>query len=262
MKIVVCMKQVPAGTKVGIDPETGTMKRLTSETRTNPYDLFALEAALQIREKTGGTVTVLTMGPAQAESMMRDAYAMGADEAVILSDRKFAGADVLSTSYTLYQGIKVLGGADLIICGKQTTDGDTAQVGPAIAEHMHIPHAAWVAGIEDVDEKAVCVRQKLGRVTQVSRIPFPCLITVDKDSCVPRLPSYLLKKATRDKEVRVLGFADLPNQDLTRYGLIGSPTTVERMFAPPEREKQVYIEGDAQEKADALFAILTEKKII
>lgn len=135
-------------------------------------------------------------------------------------------------------------------------------MGPAIAEHMHIPHAAWVAGIEDVDEKAVCVRQKLGRVTQVSRIPFPCLITVDKDSCVPRLPSYLLKKATRDKEVRVLGFADLPNQDLTRYGLIGSPTTVERMFAPPEREKQVYIEGDAQEKADALFAILTEKKII
>ena len=262
MKIVVCMKQVPAGTKVDIDPETGTMKRLTSETRTNPYDLFALEAALQIREKTGGTVTVLTMGPAQAESMMRDAYAMGADEAVILSDRKFAGADVLSTSYTLYQGIKVLGGADLIICGKQTTDGDTAQVGPAIAEHMHIPHAAWVAGIEDVDEKAVCVRQKLGRATHVPRIPSPCLITVDKHRCVPRLPSYLLKKATRDKEVRVLGFADLPNQDLTRYGLIGSPTTVERMFAPPEREKQVYIEGDEQEKADALFAILTEKKII
>ena len=140
--------------------------------------------------------------------------------------------------------------------------GDTAQVGPAIAEHMHIPHAAWVSRIEDVDEKSVCVRQKLGRVTQVSRIPFPCLITVDKDSCVPRLPSYLLKKATRDKEVRILGFADLPSQDLTRYGLIGSPTTVERMFAPPEREKQVYLDGDARRKADALFEILTDKKII
>ena len=139
MKIIVCMKQVPAGTKVDIDPETGAMKRLSSDTRTNPYDLFALECALQLKEKLRGTVTALTMGPAQAESMMRDTYTMGADDAVILSDRKFAGADVLSTSYTLSQGVQLLGGADLIICGKQTTDGDTAQVGPALAEHLHIP---------------------------------------------------------------------------------------------------------------------------
>ena len=118
MKIIVCMKQVPAGTNVEIDPETGAMKRLSSATRTNPYDLFALETALLLKEKMGGTVTVLTMGPAQAESMMKDAYACGADEAVILSDRKFAGSDVLSTSYTLRQGIQVLGGADLIICGR------------------------------------------------------------------------------------------------------------------------------------------------
>ena len=144
MKIVVCMKQVPASSKVDIDPETGAMKRMSGETRTNPYDLFALETALQIREKVGGTVTVLTMGPPQAEEMMRDAYTMGADDAVILSDRKFAGADVLATSYALAQGIQVIGGADLIICGRQTTDGDTAQVGPAIAEHLTIPHAAWV----------------------------------------------------------------------------------------------------------------------
>ena len=129
MKILVCMKQVPAGTKVDIDPETGAMKRLSGETRTNPYDLFALEAALQLREKVGGSVTVLTMGPPQAEEMMRDAYTMGADDAVILSDRKFAGADVLATSYALSQGITAIGDIDLIICGKQTTDGDTAQVG-------------------------------------------------------------------------------------------------------------------------------------
>ena len=132
MKIVVCMKQVPATSKVDIDPETGAMKRMSGETRTNPYDLFALETALMIREKTGGTVTVLTMGPPQAEEMIRDAYTMGADEGVILSDRKFAGADVLATSYALAQGIQVIGGADLIICGRQTTDGDTAQVGPAL----------------------------------------------------------------------------------------------------------------------------------
>lgn len=192
MKIIVCMKQVPATSQVEIDPETGAMKRLSADTRTNPYDLFALETALQIKEKTGGTVVVLTMGPGQAEAMMKDAYTMGADEAVILSDRKFAGADVLATSYTLAQGIHVLGSADLIICGRQTTDGDTAQVGPAIAEHLGIPHCAWVSEILRVDSDSIEVRQDLVSVSQISRMHFPCLIMVDKDMCVPRLPSYLL----------------------------------------------------------------------
>ena len=224
------------------------MKRLSGDTRTNPYDLFALETALQLREKLGGTVTVLTMGPLQAEEMMRDAYTMG--------------ADVLATSYALAQGITVLGGADLIICGRQTTDGDTAQVGPAIAEHLTLPHAAWVAEITGADESAIRVRQDLVSVSQESEIPYPCLITVDKDMCVPRLPSYLLKKETAARPVRVLTFEDLPDQDLSRYGLIGSPTAVVRMFAPPEREKQVYLEGDAARKTDGLFAILTGKKII
>ena len=198
MKILVCMKQVPAGTKVDIDPETGAMKRLSGETRTNPYDLFALEAALQLREKVGGSVTVLTMGPPQAEEMMRDAYTMGADDAVILSDRKFAGADVLATSYALSQGITAIGDIDLIICGKQTTDGDTAQVGPAIAEHLGIPHAAWVSEIVDADSESIQVKQDLVSVSQTSKIPYPCLITVDKDMCVPRLPSYLLQKQSLD----------------------------------------------------------------
>ena len=126
MKIIVCMKQVPATSQVQIDPETGAMQRLSANTRTNPYDLFALETALQIKEKTGGTVIVLTMGPGHAEEIMKDAYTMGADEAVIFSDRKFAGSDVLATSYTLAQGIHVLGGADIILCGRQKTDGDTA----------------------------------------------------------------------------------------------------------------------------------------
>lgn len=262
MKIIVCMKQVPAGTNVEIDPETGAMKRMSGETRTNPYDLFALETALLLKEKMGGTVTVLTMGPAQAEEMMRDAYTMGADEAVILSDRKFAGADVLSTSYALKQGIEVIGGADLILCGRQTTDGDTAQVGPAIAEHMGIPHAAWVSEIVDVREDAICVKQDLASVTQVSELPFPCLITVDKDICVPRLPSYRLMRETEERPVRILSFKDMPDQDLSRYGLIGSPTAVERMFAPPETQKQVYLEGNADEKTEQLFSVLTEEKII
>ena len=262
MKIIVCMKQVPAGTNVEIDPETGAMKRMSGETRTNPYDLFALETALLLKEKMGGTVTVLTMGPAQAEEMMRDAYTMGADEAVILSDRKFAGADVLATSYALKQGIEVIGGADLILCGRQTTDGDTAQVGPAIAEHMGSPHAAWVSEIVNVREDAICVKQDLASVTQVSELPFPCLITVDKDICVPRLPSYRLMRETEERPVRILSFKDMPDQDLSRYGLIGSPTAVERMFAPPETQKQVYLEGNADEKTEQLFSVLTEEKII
>lgn len=262
MKIIVCMKQVPAGTKVDIDPETGAMKRMSGETRTNPYDLFALETAISLREKLGGTVTVLTMGPPQAETMMRDAYSCGADDAVILSDRKFAGADVLATSYALAQGIQVIGGADLIICGRQTTDGDTAQVGPSIAEHLTIPHAAWVAEITDATEQSITVRQDLVNVSQVSELPYPCLITIDKDTCVPRLPSYRLKKATADRPVRILSFADMPDQDLSRYGLVGSPTSVEQMFAPKEAEKQVYIEGTSEEKAARLFAVLNDNKII
>lgn len=262
MKILVCMKQVPAGTKVDIDPETGAMKRLSGETRTNPYDLFALEAALQLREKVGGSVTVLTMGPPQAEEMMRDAHTMGADDAIILSDRKFAGADVLATSYALSQGITAIGDVDLIICGKQTTDGDTAQVGPAIAEHLGIPHAAWVSEIVDADSESIQVKQDLVSVSQTSKIPYPCLITVDKDMCVPRLPSYLLQKQSKDRLVKIMTFEDMADQNLSKYGLVGSPTAVEKMFAPPEVEKQVYFDGDAKEKTKQLFDVLVNKKVI
>lgn len=262
MKIVVCMKQVPATSQVEIDQETGAMKRLSSNTRTNPYDLFALEVALQIREKVGGTVTVLTMGPEHAEVMMKDAYTMGADEAVILSDRKFAGSDVLATSYTLSQGINVIGGADLILCGRQTTDGDTAQVGPAIAEHMGMPHCAWVSEIVNVNDEAIEVRQNLTNVTQVSKMHYPCLITVDKDMCVPRLPSYKLKKQTMERPVKILTFNDLPDQNMSRYGLVGSPTSVAKMFTPPAKDSQVYFEGDTDKKAQQLFDALASKKII
>lgn len=263
MKIIVCMKQVPATQQVEIDPETGSMKRLSGNTRTNPYDLYALEAALELREKTGGTVTVLTMGPEHAGDMCRDAYAMGADDAVILSDERFAGSDVLATSFTLSQGVRALGGADLIVCGRQTTDGDTAQVGPALAEHLSLPHAAWVTEIPDVTESAITVRQSLVSVTQISKIPYPCLITVEKDANVPRLPSYLTKKATADRPVRFLHYEDLPVQDESRYGLIGSPTAVEEMFAPEASEMNVEIRGaDGAAKADALFEELKKKRLI
>ena len=253
MKIIVCMKQVPASSKVDIDPETGNLKRGSAGQRTNPYDLYALECALQIREKTGGTVTVLTMGPGQAESMIRDAYSMGADEGVILSDRKFAGSDVLATSYALSQGIEMLGGADLILCGRQTTDGDTAQIGPAIAEHLHIPHCAWVSAIEEADEEQITLKQDFGSVTQISRMHYPCL---------PRLPSWRLSKETKDRPVRVVTFDDLPRPDLTRFGAVGSPTRVERIFAPEAGAASVVLAGTAAEKADQLAKLLAERKYI
>lgn len=262
MNILVCMKQVPASSTVEIDPETGSLKRLGIEVKTNPYDLYALETALRLRERLGGRVAVLTMGPPQAEQMMRDVYRMGADDAVILSDPKFAGSDVLATSYTLSQGIRMLGRIDLILCGRQTTDGDTAQIGPAIAEHLGIPHAAWVSEILSADGESIEVRQTLATVSQRSRLCLPCLITVEKGSCVPRLPSYRLRKQTAERPVRICGFADLPEQDLSRCGSVGSPTHVEKMFAPPVNAKRVELTGSAPEKAGALLKILTEKKLV
>ena len=183
---------------------------------------------------------------------MREAYTRGADDAIILSDRKFAGADVLATSYALSQGITAIGDVDLIICGKQTTDGDTAQVGPAIAEHLGIPHAAWVSEIVDADSESIQVKQDLVSVSQ----------TVDKDMCVPRLPSYLLQKQSKDRLVKIMTFEDMADQNLSKYGLVGSPTAVEKMFAPPEVEKQVYFDGDAKEKTKQLFDVLVNKKVI
>ncbi|KPU43569.1 acryloyl-CoA reductase electron transfer subunit gamma [Oxobacter pfennigii] len=262
MKIIVCIKQVPDSASIEVDPEKGTLKRTGHNSKTNPYDLFALEAALRIREKAGGIVTALTMGPKQAEEMMRDAYMMGVDEAVILSDPKFAGSDVLATSYTLFQGIRSLGGADLIICGKQTTDGDTAQIGPAIAEHLGIPHVAWVNSIEDISGEAITVLQKTGSCIQQSQMKYPCLITVEKDIFVPRLPSYKLGLATAKRSVRFLSCDALPDKNMSCFGLIGSPTAVERMFPPEVSDVREYIHGTPAEKSDRMFELLKKRKLI
>lgn len=148
MNIFVCIKQVPGTNKVDIDPVTGTLKRGGVDSKMNPYDLYALETALRLRERCGGKVSVVSMGPPQAETVIREAYAMGADEGVLLSDRRFGGADVLATSYALSQGVRRLGEFDLLLCGKQTTDGDTAQVGPELAEWLGIPSVSNVRKID------------------------------------------------------------------------------------------------------------------
>ena len=248
MNILVCIKQVPDTTEIRMDPKTNTLIRAGVPSTVNPFDKYALEAAVQLRETLGGTVTAMTMGPAQAAQALRECYALGADRMVLVSDRRFGGADTYATSYTLAQAVRALGGFDLILCGKQTTDGDTAQVGPAIAEHMGIPHAAWVSRIE-AETNGVVVEQQLQDVIETVRMPFPCLVTVEQDIYMPRLPSLKTARRVADRPVHVMGLDSFLDTDPEHYGLSGSPTQVERIF-PPENDvqREQWTEENAAEK--------------
>ena len=248
MNIFVCIKQVPATNKVEVDPVTGVLKRNGVESKMNPYDLFALETALRLKAAHGGKVVVGTMGPPQAEAIIREAYMMGADDGYVFSDRRLGGADVLATSYTLSQAIQSVGDFDLILCGRQTTDGDTAQVGPAIAEHMGIPHAAWVSSLTPAGD-GVDAEQQLQDVIETVHIPFPCLVTVEKDIFVPRLPSLKTAREVEGKPVHIEGLDSFLDTDAEHYGLSGSATQVERIF-PPENDvdHEVFEGADAAEK--------------
>ncbi|MDO5021780.1 MAG: electron transfer flavoprotein subunit beta/FixA family protein [Eubacteriales bacterium] len=259
MEIFVCIKQVPATNKVEVDPVTGVMKREGAAAKMNPYDLYALETALRIKEKTGATVTVGTMGPNQAQAVIKEAYMMGADHGYVFSDRRLGGADVLATSYTLSQAIRSVGDFDLILCGKQTTDGDTAQVGPAIAEHLGIPHAAWVSRIE-IKEKGVIAEQQLQDAVETVYMPFPCLVTVEKDIFTPRLPSLKLAKNVADKPIEIFGLERFVDKDESHYGLSGSPTQVERVFPPKTDKEHIILTGDGL--AEKLYEDLLDKKFI
>lgn len=262
MDILVCIKQVPGTSKVEVDPVTGVLKRDGIDSKMNPYDLYALETALKLKEKVGGIIKVLSMGPPQAAEVIKEAYSMGADEGALLSDRKFAGADVLATSYTLSQGVRMMGHYDLIICGKQTTDGDTAQVGPEIAEYLAIPHIANVLKIEEVKENSIVVEMDMPNTIEIADIKFPCLITVEKDIYQPRLPSYRKKVETKDRKVKMFCINDFEDKNEKKYGLNGSPTQVERIF-PPEvlSDKEVW-NGTNSELADKLSNKLKSLKFI
>lgn len=253
MNTFVCIKQVPSTNKVQVDEKTGVLKRDGITGKMNPYDLYALETALRLREKNGGKVVVGTMGPPQAQAVVKEAYMMGADEGYVFSDRRMGGADVLATSYTLSQAIQSVGDFDLILCGKQTTDGDTAQVGPAIAEHMGIPHAAWVSKLEVV-ENGVNAEQLLQDVVETVHMPFPCLVTVEQDIHVPRLPSLKTARETRDKPVHIQSLDGFLDTDPNHYGLNGSPTQVERIFPPSnDIEHEMWEDGDKPEKLHILL---------
>lgn len=262
MNIFVCIKQVPGSSEIEVDESTGVLKREGAEAKMNPYDLYALETALWIKEREGGKVTVLTMGPPQAEAIIREAYMMGADGGYLITDKKFAGSDVLATAYTLSTAIKRIGDYDLIICGKQTTDGDTGQVGPAISEYLNIAHAIWVKSIININKNQITVEQDMIELKVTAKLSFPCLITVDKDIMQPRLPSFLKKLETKDRPVNILTFRDLADEGDTNFGLSGSATQVEKIFPPHSDVKREILEGSPDELVRNIINILEDTKVI
>lgn len=262
MNILVCIKQVPGSSNVDVDPITGVLKRSGVASKMNPYDLYGIELALSLVEKYGGEVYTITMGPPQAKSIIEESICMGAKSGTVLSDRKFAGADVLATAYTLSQGIRKYGKFDLIVCGKQTTDGDTAQVGAEVAEYLDIPNLSNVLSIQDICDGKLTVKASLDDKIVLQSIKMPCLISVDGDINSPRLPSYKIKQTLTDDMVRFISFADFEDQDEKHYGLNGSATQVERIFSPEKNKEKFNITGNATEQSQGIFDLISARKLI
>jgi len=266
MHIICCVKQVPDTAQVKIDPETNTLIRSGVESICNPYDLVAVEIAVQLAEKHGGKVTVISMGPPQAESALRDCLSLGAAEAVLLSDRAFAGADTLATSYTLARTIaKISCGEpiDLVICGKQAIDGDTAQTGPGLATRLEYTQFTYVAEIISLDtvKRTIKVRREAEAGSEIIEGSLPALLTVELETARPRYASLPnLVRALR-QEVKVWGAGDIESAP-EHLGLKGSPTSVKEIFAPPVRKGGVVFDGsgDKGKAATDFLNALFEKE--
>jgi len=255
MKIIVCVKQVPDAKDVRLDPKTNTLAREGVEAIMNPYDRHALEEAVAIKEQQGGTVTVLTMGPPQAEAVLREAIACGADEGVLISDRAFAGADTWATSYTLAKAVQTLGNFDLILCGKQAIDGDTAQVGPGLACRLQVPFATCVQKTRTISAEAIEVERMMDDGFDVLRLPLPALMTVVKDINEPRVASLKGKMKAKKADILIYSAADI-GADPQCIGLAGSPTQVVRVFSPEPRGDRQIFSGSVDEQVDQLVACL------
>jgi len=260
MNIAVCIKQVPDTTEVRINPETNTLIREGVPSIVNPFDENAVEEALRLRDKHGGKVTVITMGPPQAVEALKQTIAMGADEVHLISDRAFAGSDTWATSYTLASAIKKLGKFDIILCGKQAIDGDTAQVGPGIAEWLDIPQVTFAVKVE-FDGNKVKVERLLEEANEIVEIPIPCVITVVKQINEPRVSSLKGMMRAKKAEIKTLSAADI-EADINITGLKGSPTRVVKIFAPPAKGGGEMLSGSADEMVSALISKLRERKII
>jgi electron transfer flavoprotein alpha/beta subunit len=260
MNIIVCIKQVPDTTEVKINPETNTLIREGVPSIVNPFDENAVEAALKLKELHGGKVTVITMGPPQAAEALKTTIAMGADEVVLVSDRAFAGSDTWATSYSLAQAIKKIGDYNLILCGKQAIDGDTAQVGPGIAEWLKIPQVTFAVKIEVEGEKAK-VERMLEEVNEVVECPLPAVITVVKQINEPRMPSLKGMMRAKKTEVKILKASDI-NADEKNLGLNGSPTQVVKIFTPPPKGSGEIMQGEPVEIVANVLSKIKERKII
>ena len=254
MKIVVCVKEVPDTTEVKIDPETGTLIRSGVPAILNPFDMYALEAALEVKDENSGTeVIVLSMGPPQAEKNLRDTIAMGVDDVYLITDKAFAGADTWATSYTLSTAIKHIGDIDLIFTGKQAIDGDTAQTGPGIAEWLNLPQVTFVKKIRKVGDSSIVVERSTESGYQVVEARLPAVITIVKGDKEPRLPSLRGMMKAKRAEIHKLTSADLP-VDESKIGLAGSPTQVRKIFTPEKRKGGVVWEGEPAELAEKLVS--------
>jgi electron transfer flavoprotein beta subunit len=262
MQIIVCIKQVPDTNEVKIDPVTNTLMRQGVPSIVNPFDKNALEAALQLKEKWGGKVNVLSMGPPQAKDALKECLAMGADEAILISDRAFGGADTLATSYTLAAAIRKIGNYDIVFCGKQAIDGDTAQVGPETAEHLGIAQVTYVSKI-DVEGDNIRVEREHEEGYEVVEVKLPVLVTVIKSqNYEPRFPSVKGTMKANRAEIPVWT-SEMLEVSAERLGLKGSPTQVRKIFTPPRRSQGVVIQKEtAREAAAELLQKLAEAKIL
>ena len=255
MKILVCVKQVPDTTEVRIDRETNTLQRQDVPSILNPFDRHALEEALRVKERCGGTVSVLTMGPLQAQEVLKECLALGADEAVLVSDKAFAGADTLATSRTLAAAIAKLQPAELIFCGKQAIDGDTAQVGPELAEHLNMAQITCVSKLEVFPaERRLIAEREVEDGHEVLELSLPAVLTVSKSLNEPRYPSIKGRLRANKTSIPILMLAELGLQ-AEETGLQGSPTRVVRIFAPETRKGGEVIQGMAPRQAADLLAI-------
>ena len=262
MKIVVCIKQVPDTTEVKLDPKTNTLIRDGVPSIINPDDKAGIEAALTLKEQLGGTVTVVCMGPPQADVALREALAMGCDYTILMSDRAFSGSDTYATAHVIAAGLKTLD-YDLIITGRQAIDGDTAQVGPQIAEQLGIPQVSYAAEVKTAEDGAVVVKRQFEDRYQLLKVKTPCLVTALSELAQPRYMTVSGIVNAYNKEVRVLTFEDVKNNLNPDFiGLKGSPTNVKQSFTKQVKGAGTVINVSADEAVKTIMDKLIEKHII
>lgn len=268
MNIIVCVKQVPDTTEIKIDPVKKTLIRDGVPSILNPFDGYAVEAALRLKDKDPNTkIVVVSMGPAQAKAVLKEALSMGCDKAYLVSDRVFGGSDTLATSYIISNSIKEIEKRedckfDIIMCGKQAIDGDTAQVGPEIAEHLGLPQVTYAWEITESAETSVVVKREVDDGYEMTEISTPCLITFTKPNFDPRYATIKGKMAANRAEIPTLGAADVP-MDLSRAGLGGSPTKVKKTFTPDVKTGGMIIKEETEAETVAkLTSLLVGANII